>query len=252
MQTLITAIQQIPPANILPREKSTWTERKFTVGPLQKHLDTYFKNLKFGCANRYGKIYPVQSPGVELNEDTWTDADSIYIGTVFRDKSSEVIGISVTNDTNQIRTFRAYTSGGNYYDFEIEACPLWKDFNGRTFEDFPFDRLYTIPEYCEWIVCYETTGGTFNQVRYVNWENTELVLDKDSDGNITIHEVDEMQPPTTTVSDTTVATTTATETESTTDADISDNNSVNPVYIILAAAIIISIVFVVIKIRVSR
>ncbi len=112
-----------------------------------QYRDTYFKNLKFGCANRYGKIYPVQSPGVELNEDTWTDADSIYIGTVFRDKSSEAIGISVTNDTNQIRTFRAYTSGGNYYDFEIEACPLWKDFNGRTFEDFPFDRLYTIPEY---------------------------------------------------------------------------------------------------------
>ena len=163
----------------------------------RQYSNTYFKNLKFGCARRYSKIYPTQAAGVELNLDTWTDSESIYVGTVYRDSSSQTVNISVTNDTNQPRTFRIYTSSGRFYDFEIEECPLWKDFNGRKFEDFPFDRLFTIPEYSDWVVCYETTGGIFKQIRYVNWGDNELVLNRNYNGDFSVNEVHKVQPTTT-------------------------------------------------------
>ena len=94
---------------------------------------------------------------MEWNEDTWDDASSIYVGTVKRDQTKNETTLCVSNDTNQKRYFRAYTSNGNFYDYSIDACPTYKEFNGKglVFEDFPFDRLYTIPEYCDWVVVYE-------------------------------------------------------------------------------------------------
>lgn len=174
----------------------------------QTFENTYFENLKFGCCLRWGKLYPHKGTEIEFNQETWTDASSIYVGTVNRDKTAGVTTLSVTNDSNQARTFRAYTSSGKYYDFKIAACPLGKEISGMKFEDFPFDVQYKIPEYCEWVVCYDITdaldaaegdgesktgdintmGNLYKQVRYVNWGKKTLVFCKNSKGKMVVRE----------------------------------------------------------------
>lgn len=161
----------------------------------RQYKNTYFKNLKFGCSARYGKIYRrILADGVTLNEDTWTDASSIYVGTVNRNSNNKII-LSVSNDTNQKRTFKVYTSSGKSYNFTIGACPRFEDFGSKTFEQFPFDKLYTIPEAADWIVCYDTTAGKFKQVRYINWGDSDLVLTKDNAGNNIVKELNNSIPP---------------------------------------------------------
>lgn len=145
-----------------------------------------FKNLHFGCTAIYGRLYPdkPETDQVEWNEDTWEDASSVYVGTVKRDQAKNETYFCVSNDTNQKRYFRAYTSNGHFYDYSIEACPTYKEFNekGMVFEDFPFDRLYTIPEYCDWVAVYEmlptanSTSATMNQVRLKNWTEETVEL----------------------------------------------------------------------------
>lgn len=50
-----------------------------------------------------------------------------------------------------------------------------------TFEDFPFDQMYTVPEYCDWVVVYEmlptdnSTAATMKQVRFQNWTEDKSV-----------------------------------------------------------------------------
>lgn len=144
-----------------------------------------FKNLKFGCAALYGKLYPDKPAGDQVvwNEDTWTDATSIYVGTVQRDQSKNETYMCVSNDTNRKRYFRAYTSNGTHYDYAIDACPekLAVRNSGKTFEELPFDKLYTIPEYCDWVVVYEmvakenSTNPDMKQVRFQNWTNQKSV-----------------------------------------------------------------------------
>lgn len=49
------------------------------------------------------------------------------------------------------------------------------------FEDFPFDVEYVIPEYCDWIVCYELGDGEYTsvsdlqQIRYANWTDSDVL-----------------------------------------------------------------------------
>ena len=116
------------------------------------------------------------------NMGTWKNADSVWISNVYREKSANDVLLVVSNDTNKTRTFKVFTSSGKSYDFEIEACPINKDFGNMKFEDFPFDKIYKIPEYCDWRVCYETTGGIFKQIRYKDWADKYLVLTEDSKG----------------------------------------------------------------------
>lgn len=155
-----------------------------------------FKNLKFGCARKYGWIYPdkPETDQVEWNEDTYSDADSIYVGTVSRNSIDHETWFSVTNDTNEKRYFRAYTSNGTYYDYAIDACPLGSELNERnlTFEELPFDKKYIIPEYCEWVVVYEMTSvdnsteAKMEQVRFENWtENETVTIPSVSANNLT-------------------------------------------------------------------
>lgn len=144
-----------------------------------------FENLYFGCASRYGRLYPdkPEHDQVEWNEDTWDDASSIYIGTVKRNQAKNETYLCVSNNSNQKRYFRAYTSNGKFYNYTIEACPTLKEAldKGMAFEDFPFDQLYTIPEYCDWVVVYEmlptdnSTVATMKQVRFQNWTEEKSV-----------------------------------------------------------------------------
>lgn len=144
-----------------------------------------FENLHFGCASIYGRLYsdkPAQDQ-VKWNEDTWEDASSIYVGTVKRDQAKKETYLCVSNDSNQKRYFRAYTSSGKFYDYSIDACPTRNEAlnKGMTFEDFPFDQMYTVPEYCDWVVVYEmlptdnSTAATMKQVRFQNWTEDKSV-----------------------------------------------------------------------------
>lgn len=156
----------------------------------QTFKNTYFKNLKFGCCLKWGKLYPHRAPEIELNLDTWTDIQNIYVGTVIRDKKAKTTSISVTNDTNQKRKFKIFTSSGKVYDFEIDKCPLWKEIGDKKFEDFPFDKLYTIPEYCDWIVCFDTTNSDMKQVRYINWGDATVIAEKNNKGKLDVYDKD--------------------------------------------------------------
>lgn len=148
----------------------------------QTFTNTVFRNIKFGCAMRWGKIYPKKAPEIQLNEDTWSDIENVYIGSVWNDKNANTTTLSVTNDTNKNRTFRVYTSNGSVHDFSIDACPTWQSFSGKVFEDFPFDKTYTINEYSEYVVCFETTDGMFKQIRYENFGNLRPYFDTNASG----------------------------------------------------------------------
>lgn len=141
--------------------------------------DVTFKNINVGCVRRYGQIYPKISNGVEIDYETVKDTDKLYASTVTRDKTKKETSIIISNDTNTDKNFRIYTSSGSIYDFSIEKCPKSNEVGEMTFEDFPFDRKYTIPEFCEWIVCFEVNNDENNkeilsQIRYMNW-GTETV-----------------------------------------------------------------------------
>lgn len=128
-----------------------------------------FKNLTFGCAAKWGKLYPHVDKAVKTNQNTWKDADSIYVGRVARICKKQETRLSVSNDTNQARQFVVCTSTGNKYTFKIDACPKASEFGNKKFEDFPFDRIYSIPERCDYLVVYDVTNGANKQVRYKNW-----------------------------------------------------------------------------------
>lgn len=150
-----------------------------------KLSNVVLKDLHFGCAARYGRLYPDRPDhdDVEWNEDTWDDATTLYVGTVTRNQQAKVTSICVSNDTNQNRNFKIYTSNGNNYLFSIEACPLYREFSERKmeFSDLPFDRLYEIPEYCDWVVVCDVTNepGSLKPlekvIRFQNWTSQKEI-----------------------------------------------------------------------------
>lgn len=143
--------------------------------------DINFTNIKIGCLSGYGNIYPIISEGVNIDYNTVVGIDSIYVASVFKKENS--CYLSVSNDTNIDRTFRVYASSGKRYDFSIEKCPSGDNIGNKTFNDFPFDKIYEIPEDSDWIVCFEvikdekTGNEKLKQVRYENWTDEEVVLE---------------------------------------------------------------------------
>ena len=140
-------------------------------GDSWKMSNIVFNNITFGCSARFGRLYYKVDSAVETNQKTWKDASSIYVGTVKRSAVEDSTFMTVSNDTNVERTFKVCTSTGHTYTYKIAACPTAKEFSGKTFDDFPFDIQYKIPEKCQFIVVYDVTNGTPVQVRYVNWSN---------------------------------------------------------------------------------
>ena len=143
------------------------------------------RNIHFGCAAQYGRLYPdrPEHDDVEWNEDTWDDASTLYVGTVTKDVEAGKTTLCVTNDTNQNRYFKIYTSTGNVYLRSIKACPLYKEFSERklSFAQLPFDQKYEIPECCDWLVVCDVTnipGQTTTKetvIRFQNWTEKETV-----------------------------------------------------------------------------
>jgi len=84
----------------------------------------------------------------------------------------------VTNDTDETRQFTVMTDKGTY-TFEVKACPVFVELErDQAFSEFPFDIKYTIPEDATWAVCYDSTNGNYQQIRFYNPENQTVYLDE--------------------------------------------------------------------------
>ena len=102
------------------------------------------------------------------------DTEYLYAGSVWKD--SENIHVSVTNDTNQERALKVVTSNDTYY-FTIPACPVSINIptDSMNYEDFPFDLDIKVP-LADWVVCFDVTNNESEQIRFVNWMDSEVYL----------------------------------------------------------------------------
>lgn len=146
-----------------------------------------FKNIKFGCASKYGKFYSRFNPNVVL--DNIPETDSLYVGSVW--KESGQTHVSVTNDTNIERTLTIVTDKGTF-NHTIPACPTSDKFDSSlTYAKLPFDIDISIPKDCNYVICYDTTvSGFANQIRFVNWSNQNVYLDKATADKFFSHKVE--------------------------------------------------------------
>ncbi len=128
--------------------------------------DVYFKNIQYGCASKYGLLYPDVTDSVTFTNMHMTD--SLYIGSVWKDEDGT--HLSVTNDTNQERKLVVVTNQGTF-TYDIKACPKGNAMTTEnTYDSLPFDMDITIPKDLDYVVCYDNTmEGNANQIRFMNW-----------------------------------------------------------------------------------
>ncbi|MCR4690263.1 MAG: leucine-rich repeat domain-containing protein [Lachnospiraceae bacterium] len=141
------------------------------------------ENVRVGDAKYFGAIYPTIDKKVRFSNLCGTD--SLYIGTV--EKLEGKTTFSVTNDTRKIRKLRILTDKDTY-DFAIPAGATRESLDKKHFTSFsqlPADRIYTIPEACEYAICLDVTdSNNVKQIRFVNYTDGEVVVDKSQLGNI--------------------------------------------------------------------
>lgn len=136
-------------------------------------LDNVVLNdIYVGCTARYGTYYKNVVPSTDINNVVETSA--LYVGSVWKD-SEENIHLSVTNDTNKERILRIITSEGEK-TITIPKCPKYSEFGDKSFEDFPFDLDIECGK-GEWVVCYDSTRGQNEQIRFVNWSKEDVYVD---------------------------------------------------------------------------
>lgn len=139
-----------------------------------------FKNIRVGAAKKYGTFYSRMASDVVV--DNVTETDSLYVGSVWKEGGKT--HVSVSNDTNQERKLTIYTDKGNF-EHVIPACPAGNQISETMkYAEFPFDKDITIDQDCEYVVCFDTTYETMTkQIRFVNWSNQDVYLDKDLTGS---------------------------------------------------------------------
>ena len=133
-----------------------------------------FNGLTFGCAAKYGIFYSKVHPNVEFSNVS--QADSLFIGSVWKDEGGT--HFSVTNDTAQERELLIYTNKG-VYKYKIPACYQIDEMTSEIeYSDFPFDLDIVIEDDIDYAVCYDNTiNGYAKQIRFVNYSNSDVVLD---------------------------------------------------------------------------
>lgn len=143
--------------------------------------DVTFSNIFFGCAKRFGSLYPDVSNEVSFRE--MSDTQNLYVASVWKQENK--VHLSVSNDTNQERILKVYTDRGEF-EFSIAACPNGEQLDKYSaFEEFPFDIDIMIPEDCDYVVCYDaTTKGNEAQIRFVNWSGKDVYVAKGEEEKI--------------------------------------------------------------------
>ena len=136
--------------------------------------DVTFENIQFGCAKRYGSIYPDISDGISIK--ALSDTNRLYVSSVWKEDGK--IHFCVTNDTNQERKLWVYTDKGNT-EYIIPACPNGEKVATLTSLDvFPTDLEYTIAKGSKYVVFYDATFEKSPvQIRFVNWNGGKVYVD---------------------------------------------------------------------------
>ncbi len=133
-----------------------------------------FDGIRIGNADQYGVFYSKMSDKVELENIERTD--SLYVGSVWKEAGET--HISVTNDTDMDRVLMVHTDKGTY-QYAIASCPTKEQLAASVYENLPFDMDIVIPEACEYVVCFDATqDGVGKQIRYENWGDKQVYLDK--------------------------------------------------------------------------
>ncbi len=143
-----------------------------------------FQGIRFGAAKKYGVFYTKVDPTISIKDVSGTD--SLYIGSVWKEDGET--HLSITNDTNQERTLLIYTDQ-NEYTYSIPACPLGNEMAAdMVYTEMPFDMDITIPEDCQYVVCYDSTiDGYGKQIRFMNWSEEDVYLETSLINDLTSH-----------------------------------------------------------------
>lgn len=109
--------------------------------------------------------------------DNWNQTvDVLYVGSVW--EKDGLAHFSVTNDTYSEREITIFTSNGTSYNFGIQRYLRKVDFpEDISFFEFPVDIDVTIPETADWYACFDSTNGTFKQIRFVSKTVDSVTLD---------------------------------------------------------------------------
>ncbi len=130
-----------------------------------------FTNISAGSHRKYGVVYPMSVKTVDYSDIK--DTSRLYVASVWKDYGET--HISVSNDTNVIRTILVVTNNGET-TYEIAACPDYDNVPSYyTFSDFPFDIDINVGYDVDWVVCYDITNGNYEQIRYVNFSDKKLL-----------------------------------------------------------------------------
>lgn len=128
--------------------------------------DVILEDIKVGNSHRYGIGFDKIVQGTEYKDIEYLD--SLYVASVW--KQNGQIFFSVTNDTGRERVLKVCTEAGAE-TYIIPKAPSYEEMvvNCMTYEDMPFDLLYTA-EGNSWIKCYDITDGVEKEIRYEEWK----------------------------------------------------------------------------------
>lgn len=135
------------------------------------------------------KLYNITHISEGCNvEITSSEVETVLVGSVWTENN--VVNVSVTNYTPRNRVFKIETNLSLSDNFNITASPQQSELTGKngdgshwfsepvTWEDFPYDKLYTISsDGVEWIRVYDVTDGENVLVR------TQVLNERDIDHN---------------------------------------------------------------------
>lgn len=143
---------------------------QFVNSPGYTFTNVTFNNVSVGQNSKY----PCDDESGLGISDSISTTERLYVASVW--KSAGKIHLSVTNDTNYVRTILIKTSNDEK-TVTIPACPRAIDIatDSMDYKDFPFDIDVTIPD-SDWVVCFDVTNGINEQIRFVNWSSEKVQI----------------------------------------------------------------------------
>ncbi|MBO5788700.1 MAG: leucine-rich repeat protein [Clostridia bacterium] len=102
--------------------------------------------------------------------------ETLYVGSVW-EKDGKT-HFSVSNNTNITREFSVMTPDGAIHQFIIPRAPVASEFEfNLTYAEFPFDIDIEIDGVFDYVVCFDTTCGNYQQIRFVSHTEADVYID---------------------------------------------------------------------------
>jgi hypothetical protein len=127
-------------------------------------------NISVGQSCKFGMVCPNVAPGVDVSNVFQIGA--LYVASVW--KGNGKTHLSVTNDTLQDRLLVVYADDTRY-EFIVPASRGGKESYFDRFEDYPIDIDICLDADCQYVVCFDCTSGTYEQIRFVTWDGRDSV-----------------------------------------------------------------------------